>query len=464
MDGGETGVIIEKGASDWQIFQQDRGGTCDIRLSGRWLTANKFKKAEVMMRIVAEDEYRPVLASLGWQPAKSAKDGKWSGVLESVPAGGLYRIETGLRLDGAPLEWITRGDMVHHVGVGDVWIVAGQSNAVGYGKTPISDPPELGVHMFRSSGEWALATHPLGDSTRTRYPANREAANASHSPFIAFARMLKRNLAYPVGIIPAALGGSPISSWLRSLDGKLFDNMLAYVRDSGGAAKGVCWYQGCTDTLTPQKDVYLKCFTEFVRETRRNLRNPSLPIITAQINRVINHAEGAPTNEAWNQIREAQRQAAAAIPGVFVVSTLDCGLSDCIHNSSAGNLVVGERMAAMALGKVYGRDARCLHPEPEKAHLLDSKSVEIIFRNVGERLSLEVVAPSAFPFEVRDKAGAVPLAGMRVEGRDRIILSLKREVQGTATVVGAPGTNPPFFVPFDVATFLPMLAFTIKVD
>jgi hypothetical protein len=460
----EIGVIIDHGARDWQIFQQRADGTVEIALTGRWLTKNPFKTAEVIGRIVLEDEYRAVTRTLDWQPVAASPDGTWSVTLRNVPRGGLYRIETALRLDGGPVEWAQRGDAIHHLGVGDVWVIAGQSNAAGYGKSPVQDPPELGLHMFRASGEWALATHPLADSTRTQYPANREGANGSHSPFLAFARVLKRRLGYPIGLIPAALGGSPISAWLGSLDGSLFRTMLDYLRDAGGSARGMCWYQGCTDTLTPQKSSYLNCFTEFVTDLRRTLNTPDFPIVTAQINRVVNHPAGAPTNAAWDAIREAQRQAARVIPGVSIISTLDCGLADCIHNHSTANLMIGERMASMALAQVYGHDVKCLHPDLKQARSDDGHTVDLLFGNVDERLSFEVIAPRDFPFAVSDRNGGVPVTGIRLPNRDTLRLELARELTGAATVTGAPGTNPPFVVPFDICGYRPMLAFTAAIE
>jgi len=71
----------------------------------------------------------------------------------------------------------TRGDMIHNIGVGDVFVVAGQSNAAGRAKNPVEDAPELGVHLLRDSGVWDLATHPLAlsirDTLRTTTPAIR---------------------------------------------------------------------------------------------------------------------------------------------------------------------------------------------------------------------------------------------------------------------------------------------------
>ena len=150
----EVGVTIEAGAQDWQIFQKNARGTADISLAGRWSTQDPYLSARVVVRIVHEESYEVVSRTREWTRAKTADAGTWEVTIRGVPTGGLYRIETGLQLSGQPVEWSQRGDMVHHIGVGDVWVIAGQSNSSGYGKAPAVDGPELGVHMFHARGRW----------------------------------------------------------------------------------------------------------------------------------------------------------------------------------------------------------------------------------------------------------------------------------------------------------------------
>ena len=38
----------------------------------------------------------------------------------------------------------------------------------------ILNPPELGVHVFRNSADWSLATHPMNDSTDTAHRPSRQ--------------------------------------------------------------------------------------------------------------------------------------------------------------------------------------------------------------------------------------------------------------------------------------------------
>ena len=77
-----------------------------------------------------------------WTECRVEPGLRWS-VEFSVPAGGLYRVETYMEYEGWDGLSSTRGDMVHHIGVGDVFVAAGQSNAAGRAKNPVEDPPEL---------------------------------------------------------------------------------------------------------------------------------------------------------------------------------------------------------------------------------------------------------------------------------------------------------------------------------
>ena len=240
----QIGVIIEQGPADWQIVQQDERGQGRIELGGRW----KFETpGQVEVRLVWEDTGVAVAAGLDWQAVPTEEDGTWKGALEHIPAGGLYRLETRLRTAENPAgEWSPRGDMRHFLGIGDLWVIAGQSNSAGYGRGPYEDPAELGVHLFRNSEQWALAAHPMNESTDTQHAVNREAANPGHSPYLQFGRTLKRTLSHPVGLVQTSLGGSPLTRWNPGEPGAadLFDNMVQCVEKVGGKVRGIVWYQG----------------------------------------------------------------------------------------------------------------------------------------------------------------------------------------------------------------------------
>jgi sialate O-acetylesterase len=466
----ELGVLIESGAQDWQIYQRGPDDSATIELSGRWVTPEPHKKAVVAVRLARESDGEAVSRSLQWVRATTRKTGKsgpgnsgtWKVELANVPAGGLYRLETMLQLDDGPMEWGQRGDMVHHLGVGDIWLITGQSNSEGHGKSPAPDAPELGVHMFHARGQWALASHPLGDSTDTQYLPNRLGSNPSQSPWLTFAKSLRAELGIPIGLIPAALGGSPLSAWTRGVDGVLFDNMLRYVEDAGGQVRGVVWYQGESDASPQLKKAYARNFKHFVADLRKTI-DPKLPVITTQLNRWVGEPN-ADSDAGWEGIREIQRQLARTITNVFLLSTLDLGLSDGIHTNSLGNVAIGQRAASVALGGVYGKDVKFRHPDCVVAIKKTARKIELHFDHVDERLHFESMIPGEFPFAVRDALGTVPVLGWSIPRPDRFEIRLGRALSGKTVVVGAPTTFPPFVVPQDVSGFRPMLAFTQKVE
>lgn len=461
----EYGVILESGAGDWQIFQQDDAGVAAIPLAGRYALKPDQKpgKVAVQVRLVREDGYAAVTAGLDWQAAQTRPDGAWAATLRNVPRGGLYRLESCLQLDDGPIEWAIRGDMAHHLGVGDIWLITGQSNAAGYGKTPVEDGPELGVHAFTADGRWKLAAHPLGDSTGTLYPPNREDANASHSPWLAFARRLKQALGYPIGLIPASLGGSPVAAWDRRTDGLLFKNMLRYLADSGAGVKGAVWYQGESDTGEKERAVYKQRFASFVGDLRRETNRPGLPVITVQLNRYVGEELDKPAHANWEAMREIQRQLSHELENVHLISIFDAGLSDGIHNDSPGNLRIAQRAAAAALGAVYDHPIAWRHPECVAARQIAPAEVELVFEHVAGRLHYESRIGREFPFAVRDSQGEIPVAGYTLPARDRFRITLGRPPAGPATVTGAPTANPPTCVPFDIPGYHPLLGFTLPI-
>ena len=132
----EYGCIIDEGAQDWQIFQQDEDGYAKICLCGRCVSRFNRKSFNAFIRIVNEADGMPVL---NWCKCET-ENNHWKAELR-VRRGGTYRIETCMDESEKCHNFSVRGDVIHHIGVGDVYVIAGQSNAVGYGKDYITDLP-----------------------------------------------------------------------------------------------------------------------------------------------------------------------------------------------------------------------------------------------------------------------------------------------------------------------------------
>lgn len=448
----KLGVMIEHGPQDWQIIQQQNGFGA-IHAAGRW----NYEEAAngVFARVVREESGEVVVP---WKAATDTGEHGWEITLTGIPAGGLYRLETCLDCPTSEKEWAIRGDTVHYLGVGDLFVIAGQSNSAGYGKDTIFDAPELGVHLFANDNRWKLAVHPLNDSTGSVHEINREFSNSGNSPYLSFAKYLKREMHYPIGLIQTSLGGSPLSRWNPEETGDLYENMLEVIQAAGGAVKGILWYQGCSDTDEEAANTYFDRFASFVRHTREALNDPQLAFITVQLARYT-AAISEMYHLGWDKVREAQRQAARRIAGVMVTSTLDFSLSDCIHVSALSNLALGERMAKLALEKIYGKTIGAESPDIVQATALDGERIRLQFAPIYDHLYCYEVEAARLALEVEDEAGRNPLKCYAMEGKDALVLELSRPIAGQAFVHHGRSSDPQGRSPVDFATHLPLLAF-----
>lgn len=435
MPDGQGRVRIEHGPQPFQIIQQDEQGLGQIHIAGQ---ARQIAPGDVVQaRIVSESNQSSLIP---WQSIALRSDATWEHCFEDVPAGGLFRIETRLALDGSPPEWGNAGDTIHHIGVGDLWIIAGQSNAAGYGRGTVDDPPELGVHVLKNNERWDIAAHPLNDPTGSTH-ANAEIASPGHSPYLCFARIMQAALGYPIGLIQTALGNSRLAQWnpAENPDAPLYHNLLHCVRLAGGRVRGLLWYQGESDTNPGLAESYERRFADFVIRLRSDLNDPRLPIILAQSNRYTG-PQFPEEHRGWSRLREAQRNA-RKLGNVAVVPTLDLPLSDDCHTSPAGNLALGRRKADAALAIAYGKLPPPMYLDVASAiRAVDGQSVELTFTGIASLLHF--IAPGETDFAVEDEQGLVPIRRATCIARDRLRLELERTVSDNARIHSAYGANP----------------------
>ena len=362
---------------DNQIFQQT-AGYADIPVQGTFLAEKDDPTAapegypgkSVWCCLTREDDNTFVIL-----PTRIPlqEDGSFSGVLPHVPAGGLYTLCCQLGGDRFHGDWERRGECWFHLGVGEVFLIAGQSNSAGYGKTPGYDPVDPAVHLFRNNGTWHIAAHPLNDSTDSLHPENAEWATSGSSPWIRFASAMRRALGCPIGLLQASKGDTFLYQWSppdypacppeeesvttyppRS---SLWFLALDVVRQAGGKIAGVLWYQGCNDADRDcWTDIYAHRFAWFVRRFREELDAPALPFYTVQLNKSLSEdpADTAVMHR-WAAIKECQRTAPHRLPHVYVTPSHDLPMSDRIHNNTVANTVIGDRVAWLALECEYGK-------------------------------------------------------------------------------------------------------------
>ncbi len=450
------GATIDKGASEWQIFQQGEDGTASIALFGHWNRVHmsfelpivfeevKNGKPTVKARIAAEASGESVLA---WRICETFDDGTWKVTFDKVPAGGLYRIETYMEYEGWDGLSCTRGDMVHHIGVGDIFVVAGQSNAAGRAKNPVEDAPQLGVHLLRNSGKWSLATHPLGETTGSIHTGHFENHNPGHTPWLHFAKILMRELGYPIGIVMSAYGGAPLRWYNREENGALTENMLEQLAEYQIRPRAVLWCQGEAEGYEKSAGTYLERFTSFVNDVRNALQSAALPFITVQINRCLT-ASDLELDRQWGMIRDAQAAAMDTIPGVYTIPSNDLAMYDFIHNSAQSNLVTGERCARCALAVLYKRDLEWQAPRAVSAVLSAPDTVEVTFNRIYNWLNPFDVPPAMLPFDAEDEEGLLSAISYETH-QESLTLHFQRPLLAPAVLHGAWRANPGAGIPCD---------------
>lgn len=146
------------------------------------------------------------------------------------------------------------------VGVGDVYMVAGQSNNVGGGNGGYVPATAPSAHTgwvateYAKNGTWRENVEtvgtPFSSTTGAVYSVQAASANAFGSFFGALATKYM-NAGVPVAFVPCALGSTSIDAWAvptpATNTAALFGAMLT-VANTIGSHKGVLWWQGEYET------------------------------------------------------------------------------------------------------------------------------------------------------------------------------------------------------------------------
>lgn len=157
----------------------------------------------------------------------------------------------------------------------------------------------------------------------------------------------------------------------------LYHTMLSNIAPY--TARGVLWYQGESDS--PHAEIYDKVLSNLIQNWR-DLWREELPFLIVQL---------APY-EAWFQdkgtafpvLRSCQEAVANAVPQVYLCSNSDAGMRWDIHPKA--KRPVGERLALLACGHIYGESVLCDAPSLQSVCLLGREAV-LKFRNAdGLRL------------------------------------------------------------------------------
>jgi hypothetical protein len=333
------------------------------------------------------------LTRLKAKPVGLAADGRFTATLAGLPPGGPYTVELA-----CGREQIAVPDIY----VGDLWLMAGQSNMEGVGNMLDAPEPHPLVRNFSMARTWELARDPLHfipespDRSHCTTPLSPEAAAKAKRAAVkgvgvgvSFGTMMHERSGVPQGLIATAHGGTSMAQWSPELKDKggdsLYGSMLLSLRAVGQPVAGVLWYQGCSDTGEGPAAVYTAKMQELVAAVRGDLGQPDLPWVIVQIGRVVEDNE--PRSPMWNSIQEQQRLLPTTIPCCDVVPAVDLDLDDLIHIASRSFPALAGRMARVAARLALGDMTEKPAIQPASVAFVEGKppvsaSIEVRFANV----------------------------------------------------------------------------------
>ncbi len=290
---------------DWQVAQRE------TKMAGKIVLRGERPAGAVIEWRVTGESLHGALPT-GWQKITTGTDsGGFSSDLK-LPAGGWYRLEVRA-LRGA--EAVAEG-AVAHVGVGEVFVVAGQSNSANHGEE--KQRPRSGKVAAFNGKAWQPANDP------------QPGASGGGGSFLPpFGDALAERFKVPVGLVATGVGATSVREWLPrgtrfpnpptltgqvtqlasgewECKGTIFTNFTTRLKQLGPLGfRAVLWHQGESDanqrdaTRTLPGPLYAQFLTQLIRDSRRAM-GWDTPWFVAQASYHV------PGDEASPDIRAAQ--------------------------------------------------------------------------------------------------------------------------------------------------------------
>jgi len=388
--------------------------------------------------------------------AKAAANGKWTVKLKTPKA------ITNQSVTVSGENEIT----INNVLIGEVWLCTGQSNM----EFPVSRHPDVkwNTGMLNEAEELKDADYPeirlfhvkhqlahegeLDDCEGEWLVCNPKNLYDFSAVGFVFGRKLYKELKMPVGLIQSTWGGTHAESWTKldvmkknplyadvlkdfALEGvkqqknyckvpaTLWNGMIHPIL--GYTIKGNIWYQGESNSI--RADKYQQVFTNMINSWRKEWKQPDMPFYFVQI---------APHYGQPATIREAQlRTWQSGLKNVGMAVITDAGDSLDIHPRN--KTVTGERLAAWALAKQYGKDVTYSGPLFKTMKVEGNKAV----------LSFDYADDGLMTSDNE------PVKGFIVAGEDRRFYPATALIRGDKLEVSAPQVSVPVAVRYAYCNF-----------
>ena len=223
----------------------------------------------------------------------------------------------------------------------DIYLLIGQSNMVGRDTSTLEqqvDDPR--ILAFNSDNQWVVAREPITPKVGT--------IAVGMGPGISFAQtMLKSDSSRRIGLVACAVGGTPLSRWVKG--GDLYEAAIARVKRAlpAGTLKGVLWHQGESDSdAQANAETYKVRLTQMFKDLRTDLNAPNLPIVVGQLGEYLT----VDKHPYVNTVRDVLRHMPDTLPNVGYADARDLtDKGDQLHFTAASQVTFGTRYAQAML-------------------------------------------------------------------------------------------------------------------
>lgn len=343
-----------------QIYQRYSPTRGKMRVS-----LNRAPSTQRITIIVTSNDTRQVLVDISEDVQADARPIYRR--LIDLPAGGLYSVEIR-QIDLSSSKTIC--SYIPDIGVGDVFVTAGQSNSINGGQE-LMRPASQRVFAFDPKDSvWAIANDP-----QPGYYDHGFGTFIGGSTWPTMGDKLVNELRIPIGLVMTGYYGTDIARWQKGYSAGHLDRLTTMIRQTvaqSGGIRMILWHLGESDAVLGTSTVeYVRQFMQMKADVSSELGSADIPWMIARASFVPldkhEHdclpCDTQPVNAQFGEnISAAQRaliENGVALEGPLLDELIGNvyryngihGL--CLHFSKAGLLAVGERWADQILAAPF---------------------------------------------------------------------------------------------------------------
>ncbi|MDF3059114.1 MAG: hypothetical protein K0R17_3329 [Rariglobus sp.] len=219
----------------------------------------------------------------------------------------------------------------------DLYLLVGQSNMAGRGKLTDADrQPDPRILVLNKENVWVSQGEPL-------HFDKPEMVGVGLG--FTFAKLVAdKTPGVTVGLIPCAVGGTPLSRWKPGAD--LYEQALVRARIAlkNGQLKGILWHQGESESGSETNaNAYAKNLAEVALGFRRDLNAPDVPFIAGELGEFL-YTRAANKSPYAHVVNQQINSLPAFLPHSAIVSSAGLGhKGDELHFSAEAQKEFGRR-------------------------------------------------------------------------------------------------------------------------